>query len=72
MLTDESGHHLIGACPPDETTTLDLVLVLLAYSRTQSEMLDENAFLTVGSAVGPAALRGNHGSRSGLPLKGNG
>ena len=51
VLTDENGRHLIGACPPDKTTTLDLVLALLAYSRTQSKILDENAFVTVMAAL---------------------
>ena len=51
VLTDESGRRLIGACPPEETTTLDLVETFLAYSRSQSEMLDENAFVAVIAAL---------------------
>src|SRR3954447_12659526 len=44
VLTDENGRRLIGACPPEKTTTLDLVDAFLAYSRSPSELLDENAF----------------------------
>jgi hypothetical protein len=43
VLVDQHGLRIIGACPPEETTTLQVVHAFVAYARTHAAELDGNA-----------------------------
>jgi Ssp1 endopeptidase immunity protein Rap1a len=43
VLVDQHGLRVIGSCPPEETTTLELIHSFLAYARTHAGELDGNA-----------------------------
>jgi len=43
VLVDESGRRIIGSCPSERTTTLDLVDAFLKYARSHQDQLEGNA-----------------------------
>ena len=43
VLVDQRGLRVIGSCPPEETTTLQLIHSFLAYARAHTGELDGNA-----------------------------
>jgi hypothetical protein len=43
VLVDQHGLRIIGSCPPEETTTLQVVHAFVAYARTHAAELDGNA-----------------------------
>jgi hypothetical protein len=43
VLVDQRGRRIIGSCPSEQTTSLELIQVLLAYARTHKAALDGNA-----------------------------
>jgi hypothetical protein len=51
VLADGRGSRIMGACPPDTTTTLDLVRAFLAYGRSRPDTLNGNAILAVIAAL---------------------
>jgi len=51
VLVDQHGLRVIGSCPPEETTTVQLVQALLGYARTHAAELDGNAAAMVIKAL---------------------
>ena len=51
VLTDEGGRRIIGACPPEQTTTLDLLHSFLAYGGSHPDVLEGNAAVAVITAL---------------------
>jgi hypothetical protein len=49
VLADEDGHRIMGACPPDRTTLLELIQAFVSYAR--SHELPDNAALAVTRAL---------------------
>jgi hypothetical protein len=43
VLVDQHGLRVIGSCPPEDTTTVQLVQALLGYARAHAAELDGNA-----------------------------
>jgi hypothetical protein len=35
VLADENGHRIMGACPPEQTTTLQLIRSFVRYARAR-------------------------------------
>ena len=50
VLVDQSGRRLIGSCPPEETTSLQLIDAFLAYARAHAGDLRGNAAAVVVKA----------------------
>jgi len=50
-LADENGRRILGVCPPDRATLLDLVQAFVRYARTQGKNLPDNAALAVTKAL---------------------
>jgi Rap1a immunity proteins len=48
---DENGRRILGVCPPDRATLLDLVQAFVRYARTQGKNLPDNAALAVTKAL---------------------
>jgi hypothetical protein len=48
--TDENGNRILGSCPPERTTTLDLIRSFVRYSRSHRRELPSNAALAVTKA----------------------
>jgi hypothetical protein len=46
VLADENGHRIMGACPPEQTTTLQLVRSFVRYARliTKTESWPADTF----------------------------
>src|SRR5258708_4769090 len=42
VLVDENGHRIMGACPPEQTTTLQLIRSLIRYARAHRSELPGN------------------------------
>ena len=42
VLADASGRRILGSCPPDDVTTLQLVRTFLEYARTHPHALTGN------------------------------
>ena len=47
VLVDQHGRRVIGSCPPEETTSLQLIHAFLAYARSHAGELQGNAAATV-------------------------
>jgi Rap1a immunity proteins len=51
VLSDENGHRIMGACPPEQTTTLQLIRSFVRYAREHRRELPANAVVTVFRAL---------------------
>jgi hypothetical protein len=51
VLSDENGHRIMGACPPEQTTTLQLIRSFVRYARAHRRELPANAVVTVFRAL---------------------
>jgi hypothetical protein len=51
VLSDQSGKRLIGACPSEQTTLLQLTRAFVGYARRHRDDLDNDAVLTVIKAL---------------------
>ena len=59
---DEEGHRIMGACPPEQTTTLQLIQSFVRYARAHRTELQGNAVLAVFRALREAhPCRAEHG-----------
>jgi hypothetical protein len=47
VLADENGHRIMGACPPEQTTTLQLIRSFVRYARAHRSELPTNAVVAV-------------------------
>jgi len=47
---DENGNKIFGSCPPETTTTLDLIHSFVTYGRSHRRQLPSNAALAVMKA----------------------
>jgi hypothetical protein len=47
VLADENGHRIMGACPPEQTTTLQLIQSFVRYARAHRSELPGNAVVAV-------------------------
>ena len=50
VLADEDGHRIMGACPPERTTLLELIQAFVSYARSHADELSDNAALAVTRA----------------------
>jgi|SRR5215467_9157196 len=62
VLVDQQGRRIIGACPPEQTTSLQLIHSFLAYARSHAGELDGNAASVVIKAL-QASFPCRQGSR---------
>jgi Rap1a immunity proteins len=51
VLADENGHRIMGACPPEQTTTLQLIRSFVRYARAHRGELLGNAAVAVFRAL---------------------
>jgi hypothetical protein len=51
VLVDQHGRRVIGACPPEETTSLQLIHAFLVYARSHASELKGNAAAVVIKAL---------------------
>jgi hypothetical protein len=51
VLADEEGHRFMGACPPADTTLLQLIQAFNTYAKSHSGDLKGNATLAVMKAL---------------------
>jgi hypothetical protein len=67
--TDENGNRILGSCPPERTTTLDLIHSFVRYSRSHRRELPSNAALAVTKAFQQAfpCNEEGHGNIGGAP-----
>jgi hypothetical protein len=63
VLTDEDGRRVMGACPPEQTTLLELIQAFVSYAR--SHELPDNAALGATRALQEAFPCGANRTRSG-------
>jgi hypothetical protein len=62
VLTDENGRRVMGACPPEQMTTLQLIRLFVRYTSTHRSELAGNAVVAVFRALGEAyPCRAEHG-----------
>jgi hypothetical protein len=62
VLADEEGHRIMGACPPEQTTTLQLIQAFVLYARAHPTELQDNAVVEVFRALREAyPCRAEHG-----------
>ena len=61
--TDENGHTILGSCPPERTTTLDLIRSFVRYGRSHRRELPNNAALAVTKAFQQAFPCSEEGAR---------
>jgi Ssp1 endopeptidase immunity protein Rap1a len=54
VLADENGGRIMGACPPEQMTTLQLIQLFVRYASTHRSELPRNAVVTVFRALGEA------------------
>jgi len=50
-LADENGQRLLGICPPDRATMLDMVRAFVRYADAQGKKLADNAALATTKAL---------------------
>ena len=50
-LADEKGQRVLGICPPDRATMLDIVQAFVRYADAQGKDLPDNAALAVTKAL---------------------
>ena len=51
VLSDEEGHRIMGACPPEQTSTLQLIQSFVRYARAHRSELPRNAVIAVFRAL---------------------
>src|SRR5262245_33454892 len=51
VLADEDGRRIMGACPPERTTLLELIQAFVSYARSHADKLPDNAALAVSRAL---------------------
>jgi hypothetical protein len=51
LLADEEGHRIMGACPPEQATTLQLIQSFVRYARAHRSELPGNAVVVVFRAL---------------------
>jgi hypothetical protein len=51
ILVDQHGRRIIGSCPPEQTTSLQLVHLFMAYARSHAGELEGNAAAAVIKAL---------------------
>ena len=51
VLADPEGRRVLGACPREKTTLLELIEAFVAYARSHARDLPENAALAVTQAL---------------------
>jgi hypothetical protein len=51
VLADEEGHRIMGACPPEQATTLQLIQSFVRYARAHPTELQGNAVVAVFRAL---------------------
>jgi hypothetical protein len=51
LLADEEGHRIMGACPPEQATTLQLIQSFVRYARAHRIELAGNAVVVVFRAL---------------------
>jgi Rap1a immunity proteins len=62
VLADENGQRIMGACPPEQTTTLQLIRSFVRYARSHRGELPGNAVVAVFRALREAyPCRAEHG-----------
>ena len=62
VLSDEDGHRIMGACPPEQASTLQLIQSFMRYSRAHRSELPGNAVIAVFRAMREAyPCRVEHG-----------
>jgi hypothetical protein len=62
VLADENGGRIMGACPSEQTTTLQLIRLFVRYANTHRSELPGNAVVAVFRALGEAyPCRAEHG-----------
>jgi len=62
VLSDEEGHRIMGACPPEQTSTLQLIQSFVRYARAHRGELPGNAVVAVFRALREAyPCRAEHG-----------
>jgi hypothetical protein len=62
VLSDEEGHRIMGACPPEQTSTLQLIQSFVHYARAHRSELPGNAVVAVFRALREAyPCRAEHG-----------
>ncbi|MGP0090732.1 MAG: Rap1a/Tai family immunity protein [Xanthobacteraceae bacterium] len=54
VLADQDGHRIMGSCPPEQTTVLQLIHVFVTHARSHPGELEGNAALVVIKALGDA------------------
>ena len=54
VLADENGGRIMGACPSEQTTTLQLIRLFVRYASTHLSELPDNAVVAVFRALGEA------------------
>jgi hypothetical protein len=57
VLSDENGHRIMGACPPEKATTLQLIQSFVRYARAHRSELAGNAVIAVFRAMREAYPR---------------
>jgi hypothetical protein len=67
--TDENGNKILGSCPPERTTTLDLIHSFVRYGRSHRRELPGNAAAAVAKAFQEAfpCNEEGHGNVGGAP-----
>jgi hypothetical protein len=70
VLADEDGHRIMGACPPEQTTTLQLIRSFIRYARAHRSELPGNAAVVVFRALrGAYPCRAEHGDSIPAPAR---
>jgi len=54
VLADQDGHRIMGSCPPEQTTLLQLIHAFVTYARSNPGELQGNTALVVIKALGAA------------------
>jgi hypothetical protein len=54
VLANENGRRIMGACPPEQMTTLQLIRLFVRYASTHRSELPGNAVVAVFRALGEA------------------
>ena len=54
VLADGNGRRIMGACPPEQMTTLQLIRLFVRYASTHRSELPGNAVVAVFRALGEA------------------
>jgi hypothetical protein len=62
VLSDEEGHRIMGACPSEQTSTLQLIQSFVRYAHAHRSELQGNAVVAVFRALREAyPCRAEHG-----------